>query len=500
MHRSSRSTPGASPPLPKAQAPGALVAPTTLAALVALAALVGLPAGCQTYKAKPLDLASHRAAFLARTPDAPEVAEFARTLAAAPGAGSDAGAGADATAAPFDPSDGISLPEAEAIALVFNAELRQARHDAGVSEASAANAGLWQDPTVGFEFTRILESTVKPNEFFGTIGFTIPISGRLEIEKKRLGLAYAAELAHVAELEWRTRMEVRRAWMRWSALQAKVATTGEFVGRTDEVLQVVDQMEAMGELARIEARLFRMERVKAATDLQRLEAECTEVQLELQRLMGLPPMPRRALVAGGLGSRSFDTEVDADGGEMEARLLATSPALLVVSTRYEVAERQLEEDVRAQLPDLQIGPGYGTQNAERQFLLAFSMPIPILNGNRRAIAEAFAGREAARTAAERTLEHAIADLAMCRTVWQAASLQRLMIERDLVPLVDTQYAEAREVARLGEVNTLVLLETLKQQQEAKTRLIDARRNEAIAAIGIDEIVGPPKQEATGGTP
>jgi hypothetical protein len=56
--------------------------------------------------------------------------------------------------------------------------------------------------------------------------------------------------------------------------------------------------------------------------------------------------------------------------------------------------------------------------------------------------------------------------------------------------VDTQYAEAREVARLGEVNTLILLESLKQQLDAKRQLIAARRDEALAAIDIAEITGP----------
>ena len=50
--------------------------------------------------------------------------------------------------------------------------------------------------------------------------------------------------------------------------------------------------------------------------------------------------------------------------------------------------------------------------------------------------------------------------------------------------------EAREVARLGEVNTLILLESLKQQLDAKRQLIAAHRDEALAAIDIAEITGP----------
>jgi hypothetical protein len=82
----------------------------------------------------------------------------------------------------------------------------------------------------------------------------------------------------------------------------------------------------------------------------------------------------------------------------------------------------------------------------------------------------------------------------------SALAQREMLETTLVPLVDLQYAEAREVARLGEVNTLILLESLKQQLDAKRQLIAARRDEAIAATDIAAIAGPataaPRPEGT----
>ncbi|MFM1889496.1 MAG: hypothetical protein RLZZ565_253, partial [Planctomycetota bacterium] len=136
--------------------------------------LAGLAlAGCRTYEAKPIDLSSTREAFLERTPDRPEIAEFASRLALAP----------DASA--FDPTDGLSLAEAEAVCLFFNVDLRIARAEAGVAEANAANAGLWPDPVFGLEWTRLLESSLNPNELFGSIAFTIPISGRLEVEKER---------------------------------------------------------------------------------------------------------------------------------------------------------------------------------------------------------------------------------------------------------------------------------------------------------------------------
>ncbi|MEY5032770.1 MAG: hypothetical protein RL354_1801, partial [Planctomycetota bacterium] len=99
-------------------------------------------------------------------------------------------------------------------------------------------------------------------------------------------------------------------------------------------------------------------------------------------------------------------------------------------------------------------------------------------------------RALARGEAEAVYERLLGDLLAAEERLSAAIARGELLETTLVPLVDTQYAEAREVARLGEVNTLILLESLKQQLDAKRQLIAARRDEALAAIDIAEITGP----------
>ncbi|MGA0175079.1 MAG: TolC family protein, partial [Phycisphaerales bacterium] len=332
--------------------------------------LAGLAlAGCRTYEAKPIDLASSRATFLERTPDRPEIAEFARRLSQP----------ADQTS--FDPADGLSLAEAEAVCLFFNVDLRIARAEAGVAEANAANAGLWPDPVFGLEWTRLLESSLNPNELFGSIAFTIPISGRLEVEKERLGAAHAQALAAVAAAEWAARIELRRRWSEWTAASALLASTAGFVERAEALLSVVDTMQSLGELSRVEARLFRLERVKAAAQLDRFAAIERETRLEILRLLGLPPASEAELVPMALGS--VDGSILATDADSEA--IRRSPRLAVAVAAYEVAEKTLEESIRAQIPDLGLTPGYGTQDGIRQFTLGAYLPIPIFNGNRQAI-------------------------------------------------------------------------------------------------------------------
>jgi cobalt-zinc-cadmium efflux system outer membrane protein len=469
---------------------------------VALVACVA--GGCATYEPAPVDLSAHQLEFLERTPESALDArsssapgpDGASTSAAAPGAIGVSDAVADAAEAlpQLDASDGLTLEESELVALVFNAELRRAREQAGVARAGAENAGLWDDPRIALQFTRILESVSDPNELFGSFSMTLPISGRLEIEKKRLGLAHAAALARVAQMEWQVRMDVRREWARLTALVAQRESMRDFASLLAGVVDVVEAMARNGEIAAIEARLFALERLSASVELHRLDAVCRESELATLQLLGLPPRTAAALLAQRASVPV--AEASLDDSALQRRVLR-GPALLVAMAEYEVAESTLEEQVRVQYPDLQIGPGYGTQNTDRQVLVGISVPLPILNGNRRGIAESHAAREVARASVELALESAIAAVALRQSQWSAARRQREIIEGELVPLVELQYAQAREVARLGEVNTLALMEGLKRRHEARMRMIDSVRDEAIAAIDVEEILGPPEEPVTG---
>lgn len=444
-------------------------------AAVAIALAVAPLAGCRTYEAKPIDLAAMHREFLDRIPEAIEVAASA------------GGLDGQAHRSPVDASDGLSLAEAEAVALLLNADLRLARSAAGVSEAQAAHAGLWPDPVLGLEWTRLLESALNPNELFGSVALTIPISGRLEAEKRRLGAAHAAELARVAAMEWEVRIRLRREWGEWAAAAGLRGSAAEFLAQAESLLEVVDAMERLGELSRVEARLLRLERLQASAQLDRFAAAEEQSRLAILRTLGLPPQASIELLPEGPASAMGLASLDP--GDLDR--LRASPRLAVAMAAYEVAERALEQEIRAQLPDLGLVPGYGTQDGLRQFTLGVFLPIPIFSGNRQAIESALAARESARREVERMLEGLLADAASAEADLRSRARQRAIVERELVPLVEVQYAEARELARLGEVDMLILLDSLGRLHEARVRLIEARRDERLAGLALEAIAGPP---------
>ena len=165
-------------------------------------------AGCQSYEPVPLDLRAASDAFALRARSFESVREFAQRL-------DDASDVAGHYA--FNAADGLSPAEGEVVALFYNAELRLARLEAGVARADAANAGLWEDPVLGFDGADILSPSGSPFEWGLGLELTLPISGRLEIEKSRANAALEATLRELVDAEWRVRNEVRMQWNAWAS-------------------------------------------------------------------------------------------------------------------------------------------------------------------------------------------------------------------------------------------------------------------------------------------
>lgn len=445
------------------------------------AAVAILPAGCQTYSPNPPDLTAHHELWEERGRNHPEVAAFAETLRQT----------GVAVASP-DADEPCTLKQAEMISLVFNPDLRLARSRAGVTKAASEFADLWDDPVLEAGLERVLASVDHPWEGAGSINFTLPISGRLEYEKARADAAHHAELYRVLDKEWQIRSELRRAWIEWSAVREKVHVTSSFLDRLEDIAEIVRRMEEVGELARVQAALFSIELHTRRNESRSIEAQVRDRELLLCRLMGLPPN----IVAEGA---AFEPRVVVDSPATSSedaarRIREQHPRLQAKRAKHTTAERSLALQIRRQYPDLTFGPGYGYEDGHNKLLVGFSLPIGLFNRNRAGIAEATAQREHARAELETAYERLLGELAAARNKLEAAEDQLSRMRETIIPLVDQQYDDARHVAELGEVDTLLLLDTLRRQYEAKIDLIDLEARRSIAAIRLRELLGPSEDE------
>lgn len=438
------------------------------------AGLLAILGGCRAYEAQPLDLAAHDASLRGRTADAAPPARFLERLRAA-----DADADAPEALA-FD--DGLTLAEGEVVALLYNADLRRARLAAGVTRADAATAGLWDDPVLGFDGAELL-SPSGPFEYGLTLALTLPVSGRLDAERARAGLAHETELRRIVDAEWSARAAVRRAWAAWSAAELRVQLLRDTKGRVERVVGITDRLVGAGELARTEGRLVSVELAERRAAIEEAALDTTRARLALLGTMGLAPDAAVDLVP------AFPHPAPPADPSIAARLVRCSTELSAHRARYATAEAALRREIRAQYPDLTLGAGYGDEDGDR-LLLGASVRVPLWNRNRDGIAIAEAERDLARGAAETAYERLLREAALASATLDAAAAQRAQYETRVVPLLAEQSAEIERVADLGEVDTLLLLETVRGLHDAQARLIDLRRAEAEAAVELVRLLGP----------
>lgn len=481
-----------------------------------------LLAGCATYERRPLDLEAYTEALPLRDVGAESVRAFAEQLAT-PGAASEMDA-------PFDPADGLSVSESEAVALVFNPQLRLARATAEVPLASAREAGWWPDPEFEAEVLRFtsrgtptrfrfdrgsfdgintgaisgdglsaagLETTppgyrrvagdfVEDPWIVGaSLSITIPISGRLAVERDRAWAEYRASWRRILISEWELLTTLRDAWLEWSTTQERIRVLDAFLAQLEAVASVADRLTAAGELQPTDARLLTIELRRQRTALQALRSEAEQQRLELYALLGLAPEAPVELVPD-----VFLPEVDAPEAERRALLLERDPRIQAVRAQYEAAEQALRLEIRKQYPDLRVGPSFSFEEGFTRLGLGFGLPIPLWNYNRQAVAEALAERDAARTRAEAQTEQVVSALARAEARLRFAAERRRMLLDEVAPLADRQVTEARKLLDLGEVNVLLLRDALATALETKLEILGATLAEAQAANALQQMLAP----------
>jgi outer membrane protein TolC len=432
--------------------------------------------GCQKYQSQPLSLEEHRARWNNRTIDGESLRSFASELAQTP----------RYAAVDYDPENGISLAESEIIALFYNPDLRESRERAQVPAEAARHAMLWDDPDLSFDANRVIESVPDPWALSGSIGVSLPLSGRLGAQKRLSEAEHARALAQLAVQEWELITELRRAWLAWSAESLRAQVTSELATQIDRVVEAIDNLEGEAELPEMEARLFRLEALMRKNDARGLAGSAMQQELHLKQLLGLRPD------APVLFIPTISIEVDdLAPNQRREQVQHAHPEIIERRMAYEESERTLALEIRRQYPDVFLGTSLeNDEDDQTRIGFSGSLPLAIWNRNRSAIAQARAEREARRIGFEATLETRIHELSQAEIEWQTKREVREDFEAIVFPLLEQQISDARAAVEEGDFDAFLQLETVVRFEEAKLRLIDAREQEALAATRINAALGP----------
>lgn len=372
---------------------------------------------------------------------------------------------------------GMTLAEARIVALFYNPAARVARMKAQVPVVSATKAGLWDDPELSFDGLRILKSVDKPWIIGSSLAFTLPVSGRLSVEKAKASAEGRAALVEAWVVEQGILGRLEAEWADCAAARRALVAARAAQQDLSEVVALTSRLEAAGELITAEAIAFRVAESRALLEAQELARKVSESEARIVVLLGLLPGTPILL-------KVEEEPMQATAIPDRDDLLARNPSVALAEAEYEVAEESLRLEVRRQYPDLTIGPAYGNEDGDSRLGLGFSVPLPVLNGNRRGIVEATARRDAARAAWEEAVQGAMTELSAIEAQLKAVEDRREQLKAGVVSLADSQLTAARRLADQGEVNALLLLEALRTRQEVLLDQIetDAERDRLHAAV------------------
>ena len=428
---------------------------------------------CQTYSPEPVDVAEHARLFAARVPDGGSIGAFVARLR-----------DRDAPTAGVDLGDGIELREARYVALLLNPDLRTSRLRAGVAQVSTENAGLWADPELSGDLVRILETVAHPWLVGGALGITLPITGRLGLEQDLADTCLAQALTEARLAEARVLDALDAHWVRLGAGRARVELLTDLLERLAALEAVAARLTEAQLITQLAARTFTLERVARGLELLRAQATVAATEIEVKQLMGLHPTASVQL----LPVTSVTPRL-ADPALRRVQIL-DGPRVTRGQREHAVTERQLALAIRKQWPELTLLPGFQEEDAQPRAALGFSLPLPLWNANAREIAEARAQREVAAQALRGDVERAIQDLARAEVGVQAAAAQRVLVDSELVPLAEQQVADGRRLVELGQLDTLLVLDSLLRGHQAKVAAIDVALTEAEATIELNSLFWP----------
>lgn len=344
----------------------------------AVLAFLVFTSGCKTYEPRPLDPSAEWKALT----------DLRQSLSLVPEG--DAPAAEPEwfpTAAVVDLADGLSLAEANAVALYHNPALVQARHRVSVSESQLLQAGLLENPSLflGPRFSTSGSEVIFP----ASLSWELPLWGRRGARRDAADSASRATILELQGQEIEVLVAVRSTYLDlWAVTQEVEALTS--LKRTAElVLAWIEQLRDAGEIDQTTLWLASWEQSQFDVQLRTKNVERRRHIYRLYRLLGLLP--------------TANVDVVSDGSQMLPDLAITTleqrkrhPRLRIAEETYKGTEARLRLAIAEQYPTVRLGPEFEDDDSDAGIGFGLGIDLPLFDRNQGQIAAAEALRDAAR--------------------------------------------------------------------------------------------------------
>ncbi|MET4898333.1 TolC family protein [Sphingomonadaceae bacterium jetA1] len=362
---------------------------------------------------------------------------------------------------------------------------------AAIDAARAARdvAGLRPNPVAQGQ----VENIIGSGAFRGlrsaetTVGVAVPIEtggkrgARVAVAGAQLSRAELQAAITAADI----RVQVTQLYVEAVAAERRLATARDQVRIAGDALHAASIRVQAGRASPLEQQRADVARVNAAANAERAGRLAQAARTNLARRIGQP-------VDGSLDDGLLDRlPVPMIGPDAPVRVAGTL-AMAAADADLAIAEAGVRLARANRVPDLNIGPALRRLSAtnDTAAVLSVSIPIPVFNNGRAAIAEATAQRrqaEAVRRVTALDVEQAVTDaraeVANAATMARAASGPALTAAREAARIARIGYRE-------GKFGQLDLLDAERTLAETRLAAIDALASYQNARARLERLTAP----------
>jgi outer membrane protein TolC len=326
--------------------------------------------------------------------------------------------------------------------------------------------------------------------------FTIETAGKRGYRILRAEQEAEAARIGLVEAGWRLRSRIRAAFFnhllaseRWDLLQREQSLRAEIV-------QIFDRRVAVGEAARPELDVYRVDLITTEGALRVARGEVGQTRSALANALGLP---LDALTDARLTALTSDAPVS-DGAlpiltVQRAGLLHRADLRRSLAD-YAATEAALRLELARQYPDLVLTPGYTFEEGFARYVLGAAIePLAMFHRNQGAIAVVDAQRREAGARFEALQARAISEMERARAQYRAAFDEWGEANDRLVTVQRTREDAARRALEAGEGDRLSLATVRLQTVTAARVRLDALTHVQTALSALEDAMQQPLEDA-----
>lgn len=284
----------------------------------------------------------------------------------------------------------LTLADLQRIAGESSPVLRRARAEADASYGTVIQAGLYPNPTTGYQADQVQPGN-KPSNNPGQQGAflnqLVKFPGKLSLAQAVAGFDYLNALVAVRAAQVDVMTQVRANYFAVLVAEKSMEVNRALVTLADEVYRLQLKQLAVGEAAGYEPLQLYAQAVQARNALVRAENTHRAAWKQLAAAVGQPALPPAPLVGqADAPAPAFEPR------QSETRVLEQHTDLLTARNALEQARVNLQLQQRLPYPDLATNTvvQYDYVSRNNQFNLQLGIQLPVFDRNQGNIHQAVA--------------------------------------------------------------------------------------------------------------